>query len=239
MRVPLPIMTHDERMARSAAKAEILLKFLGSGEVYTTADVAATLLQIDRSRAAACLASLEKQGALACETHTVASRLVRIYGVTPHGLAIADCCGNPHFELGRTNSSYIAHRLDTQRMRIQADAAGWTDWTPERILRFQNLKKIPDAVATSPAGNRIAIEIERFCKTPKRYGELIVAYLQEIKNGKYAEVHYVCPEGIERLIRNSFSKLESVKLNGEAVKLEEKHKARFKFFSFNNWPEGV
>jgi len=238
MRAPLPVMTHAQRTARAQAKAEILLKFLGSGEVYTTADIASSLLQIDRSRAAACLKSLEQAGALKSEAHEVRARVTKLFGITPHGLALAGCFDNPHFELGRTNPSWITHRLATQRMRIAAEAAGWTDWTPERAILNQGLKlkKVPDAAATDPAGRRVAVEIERHCKTPKRYSEIIVAYLLEIKAGRYQEVHYVCPTGTEKLIEKSFSRIESVKFNGEVVKLEAKHRARFKFFSFDTWP---
>ena len=237
MRAPLPQMTYLERCARAQEKAELLLKFLGSGEVFTTAEVAAALLQIDRRRATACLKNLEAQGAVKSESHYVNARKIIIWGITPHGLALADCYGGQFFELSRTNSSWINHRLDIQRMRIKATMQGWTEWTTERNLRLQKLKKIPDALATNLDKNLIAVEIERFAKTPKRYGELIVTYLQEIKIGKYAEVHFVSPPGIEKLIKNSFAKIKTVKIAGETVKLESKHFSRFKFFNFNQWPE--
>lgn len=232
----LPRMAHSERMARAAAKRQTLLEFLGSGEIYTTAPLVADLLQIDRSRAIACLKALEVAGALKSEVQYFNARAGRIYGITPHGIAIADTFDCPHFELGRTNANYVQHHLDAQRMHIAAVAAGWADWTPERMLRLQSLKKIPDAAVTNPAGARVAIEIERSAKTPKRYAEFIVLYLQEIKAGKYSEVHFVCPPTVATYVQNSFSKVESVKFNGEVVKLEAKHCARFKFFSFDNWP---
>ena len=246
MRAPLPRMTYTERMARSQAKSEILLKFLGSGETFTTTDITAELLQIDRRRAAALLASLEQQAALKSESHLVsvaqpgkstkAQRAMRIFGITPHGLAMADACGGQHFELGRTNSSWINHRIDSQRMRIRAESAGWTGWITERDLRLQQLKKVPDAVAVSPRGHRVAIECERHAKTPKRYAELIALYIQEIVAGKYHRVEFVCPNGVERLIKNSFKKVESVKVGGEVVRLEQKHFDRFTFHSLDTWP---
>lgn len=104
-------------------------------------------------------------------------------------------------------------------------------------MRFENLKKIPDAVATDRAGNRVAIEIERFCKTPKRYQEIIAAHLEMIAGGKYALVHYVCPHGVDRLIKKSFEKIEVVKSKGGVEKLNQAHRERFQFFDFNNWPE--
>lgn len=236
MRAPLPKMSYAERMARAQAKAEILLKFLASGEVYITAEVAADLLQIDRSRAAATMNRLEREGALKSETHDVRARYVKQWGITPHGLALADCFGNPFVELGRTNGMQLEHRAACQRMRLKAENAGWTQWTPERILRLEKLKKIPDAVATSPAGTRVALEIERNVKTPKRYAELIVAYLLEVKAGRYDEVHFVCPPGVEKLVQKALSRIDAVKFNGDVVKLEAKHRDRFRFFSFDNWP---
>lgn len=233
----LPPMTPAQRMARAQEKQDTLLRFLGSGEVYTTAQIAAQIWGIDRSSASAGLRSLEKRGLLVGETHDVRAQDVRIFGITPGGIAIADQYGNPFHQLGRTNGAQIEHRIAGQRMRLKAEAEGWTDWTPERVIRLTpGLKKVPDAAATSPTGQRIAVEIERSIKTPKRYAEIIVAYLLEIKAGRYTEVHYVSPPGVDKLVRGTFERIDSVKFNGEIVKLEAKHRARFKFFSFDNWP---
>jgi len=233
----LPAMTHAQRTARAQDKTDILLKFLGSGEVFTTAQIAAQLWNVDRRRAAAGMRSMETRGLLKSEMHDVRAQDVCVFGITPHGLALADCYGNPRHELGRTNGAQIEHRIAGQRMRIKAEAEGWAKWTPERVIRLTpNLKKVPDAAATNPDGHRIAIEIERSIKTPKRYAEIIVAYLLEIKAGRYSEVHYVSPPGTEKLVAGMFSRIESVKFNGQIVKLEAKHRERFKFFSFDEWP---
>lgn len=233
----LPTMTHLQRVARAQAKSDTLLKFLGSGEVFTTASVAAILWGLDTSNAAATLKRLETQRLLQSELREVGGQSMRIFGITPHGLALADCYDNPYHEVGRTTGGGLAHRLAGQVMRINAESAGWTAWHPERIVRLEkSLKKIPDAVATDPAGSRIAIEVERNIKKQKQYADIIVAYLLEIKAGKYSEVHYVCPPGTEKLVEKSFSRIASVKFNGETVALEAKHRARFKFFSFDNWP---
>lgn len=236
MRAPIPTMTHIEKMARAAAKTELLLKFLGSGEVYTTADLAGDLLQIDRRRAAALLASLEKQGFLKSEVHSVNARQLRIAGITPHGLAFVDACGGQHFELGRTNAGWIPHRLEIQRCRIAAEAAGWHDWTTERQLRDMQLKKIPDAIATDPNGQRVAIELERFAKTPKRYAEIVAAHMLQVVAEHYSRIEYVCPHGIAKLIQNSMAKVATVKVGGESVTLEDRHRARFSYHNINNWP---
>lgn len=231
----LPKLTHQERQSIKDDKRTKVLTFLGSGEVYSTADIIADLLKLSRPRAIACLNALERDHYINSELVKINARNVKVFGVTAHGLSVVDACGNPHFEIGRNNPSSMQHKLDGQRMRIKAENAGWTNWIPERIARNLKLKKIPDAIATDPKSNVIAIEIERFAKTPKRYAEVIVTYLLEIKAGKYHEVHYVSPTGVSRLIQNSFAKIEYVKVNGQKVKLTEKHLAKFKFFEFNNW----
>jgi hypothetical protein len=161
---------------------------------------------------------------------------MRLWGITPHGAAMAGQFDAPLFELGRTNPSWIHHRLDTQRMRLAAEAAGWHEWTTERNLQGKSLKKVPDAAAVDPQGQRVAIEIERHCKTAKRYQEIILAYLQEIKAGRFAQVDFVCPDGVEALVQRAFERVQSVKYQGETVLLTDAHRSRFSFSSFSAWP---
>jgi hypothetical protein len=232
----LPQLSHSERQQRSRDKRAALLAFLASGEVYTTAAVAAKILGLSERRAVTCMQALERDGCIKSEMHHISGRLLKLFGVTPHGLAVAGQFDAPFFELGRTNSSWITHRIETQRMRLAAEAAGWRNWQPERSLRIAGLKKVPDAIATDPAGAVVAIEIERHCKTPKRYAEVISAYLQEVASGRYTRVEFVCPPGVARLVAAAFARIETVKLKGELVRLEPRHHARFTFSDFNNWP---
>ncbi len=231
-----PTLTADERNARRDAKRSLILSFLASGEVFSSAEIVSQLLACSRSVAWATLASLEKAGALKSEEHQIDARRVRIWGITPHGLAIADAFDGQFFELGRTASGWIPHRLDTQRMRLRAESAGWGNWTTERALRLRGLKKVPDAAATSPAGRRVAIEIERHCKTPKRYEQLIVAYLQEIRAGRFDLVHFLCPPGVDGLVERALARIHTVKFAGDSVTLDAAQRSRFRFFSFDTWP---
>lgn len=232
----IPSMSHAERTARAQAKAQTVCEFLSSGEIYSTPEIIAQLLNLDRSRAVACLKTLEKQGFVRSEEHYFEGRHQKIYGVTPQGLALADACDHPYFEGGRTNQGWVPHRLDCQRIRLKAAAAGWTGWTPERILRLdKSLKKIPDSVATNPKGARVAIEIERNVKTQKRYADLLVIYLKLIKAGKFSEVHYIAPEGIEKLLERTITNIKSVKVGSEVVQITAEHLSKFKFFSFDTW----
>jgi DNA-binding MarR family transcriptional regulator len=232
----IPFMTHIERTKRAEAKAQTVCEFLASGEIYSTPEIIAQLLGLDRSRAVACLKTLEKQGFLRSEQHYFEGRHQRIYGVTPQGLALADACDHPYFEGGKTNQGWIPHRLACQRTRLKAAAEGWTGWTPERILRLdKSLKKIPDAVATNPQGQMVALEVERNVKTQKRYADLLVIYLKSIKAGKFSEVHYIAPAGIEKLLERTITNIKSVKVGSEVVQITAEHLSKFKFFNFETW----
>lgn len=236
----LPSMTHAQRMARAKDKRTALLSFLACGEVWTVVDVAAQVMGVSRRRALDALAAMERDHLITSEVLSVASRPTTLFGITAHGSAVADAFDSPAFEKGRTNPSWVEHRVAGQRLRLAAEAAGWRDWLPERALRartaIEGWKKIPDAVATSPAGDVTAIEVERHCKTPKRYAELWLAYLQDMKANRFKRVHFVCPPGVEVLVARAMARVTHVKLNGEAVAITDAHRARFSFFNFNNYP---
>lgn len=238
MKLP-PQLTHAEKLARTQAKRLAVCRWLAGGEVYSTVPVLAALLGLHPSGVGRLLSSMAADKLLVQEKLTPT---LTIWGITPHGLAFADAAGDPHHELSRTNPAYVQHRLDRQLMRLQAERAGWTAWTNERQLHIDaersgiKLRKIPDAIATAPDGRRVAIEIERFAKSPKRYAELILAYVLEIKAGRYAAVHFVCPPGIARLVERAMSKVDSIKHHGEAVKIEDSHRRRFSYYDFAAWP---
>lgn len=233
-----PTMPYQDRVLRMRTKHDQLLRFLASGEVYTVPDVAAELMGVSRPVALKTCQRLEVDGALKSEAHLVQGRRRVIFGITPHGMVLAGEFGHSGaFELGRTNPSWIPHRLDTQRMRLRALAAGWINWQPERALIGKGWGKVPDALATDVNGHCVAIEIERHAKTQKRYTEIILAYLLQMKAGKLQRVEYVTP-GIAHLIAGCFTKIERVKYQGEWIYLTEKHRERFRFFNFENWPAG-
>jgi hypothetical protein len=236
MRTEFPKMSHEERQARAHAKREVVLRFLASGEVYTSVMVAAKLMAVSTSAAERTLAALVRDGAIKFESHIVAARKANIYGITPHGLAMMDQFDRPYFQLGRTNSAYITHHLETQHARLAAEAAGWTDWAPGKLLHNQGFKKIPDALVTSPKGERVAIEIERHIKTPKRYEEIISAHLQSISKKLWREVYYLTPDGLAIRVAKAFAHVKSVPVNGDRIPLEQSHRDRFQFYELKDWP---
>lgn len=233
----LPNMTHGERQARASEKRERLLNFLASGEVWTSTQLAADLLQVSRPVALNTLAALGKERAIVSESHMIAGRTQKIWGITAHGLALAEVAGAvPAFQLGRTNPSHIPHHLQTQDARIAAESSGWTGWVPGKLLYNRELRKVPDAAATSPTGKRVAIEIERYIKSPKRYSDIIAAYLRDIKDGYFDEVHYLAPSGLHVPLEKVFRGIKTFSFAGEQVQVDERHQNRFKFYALTEWP---
>ena len=232
----LPQMSYSERLARAAAKRALLLKFLSS-EGYTTVSIAARVMSCGTSSAERTLARLVKDGSLKKESHLVHSRKTFIYGITNQGLALANEFENPvYFELGRTNSSFIYHHLQTQHARLSAECAGWTDWKPGKILYNKGLGKIPDAIVKRPDQRLVAIECELNIKSQKRIGEVISSHLQSITKGLWYEVHYLTSIQLKNALKKAFERIETVLVNGDRLALENKHRERFLFFSFDQWP---
>jgi len=239
----LPVMTQAEKVARTDAKRRAIMSFLASGEVWTVVEIAAQVIGASPRRAAAALAAMEHHVLIASETLNYGGRQLRLYGITPHGLATVGAFDAPHFERGRTNPAFVEHRLACQRCRLAAEAAGWSGWQSERAIRMRAVaekwRKIPDALAINPAGETVAVEVERHVKTGKRYAELIVAYLIDIKAGRWRYVDFVCPPGVETLVQRAMERVTVVKVGGESVQITDAHRARFRFQSFKTWPAGV
>lgn len=236
MHIPPPKMSYSAKQARAQAKRQLLLQFLASGEVYTVPIIAAKLMGVSQSSADRTLSSLVLAGALKFESHLINSRKTNIYGITPHGLALMDEFNKPFFQLGKTNSSYITHHLQTQQARLAAEGAGWIDWVPGKILHGKGLLKIPDAIGTSPDGIRVACEIENHIKTPRRYEEIISGHLQSVTSKHWNEIHYLTPVGLSERVQRAFEHIQSVPVKGERVSLEPRHRAAFKFFDLQDWP---
>ena len=233
----IPRMSYLEKQSRAEAKRQLVLQFLASGEVFSMIAIIARLLSASPSSTTRTLDNLIRDGALKSEAHLIHCRHSLIYGITPHGLGLVGKFDARYFELGKTNAAYIPHHLDTQLARLNAEGNGWVDWMPGKILHSQGLEKVPDALSTSPDGKRVAIEIERHIKTPKRYSEIISAHLQAITQKRWAEVHYLCPDSLCKKVEAAFMHIDSVFVKGERVPLQQKHRDCFKFFALDAWPE--
>jgi predicted ArsR family transcriptional regulator len=100
----LPCMTHTERQARANEKRVRLINFLASGEVWTSTQHAAKVMHVSRPVALQTLKALNKEKAIISEQHLIDGRVQKIWGITSHGLAIAETTGSLScFQMGKTN----------------------------------------------------------------------------------------------------------------------------------------
>jgi hypothetical protein len=232
------INSFQERCVRAQTKREMVLHFLRD-ETWSNLTNLAGVLGLSDPATFKTICQMERDGFLL--RHKVTALRLSLWGITPQGLAFAWTESEtmqirPYFEPSKLSVMTIAHYLDIQRARLIAEAAGWTNWIPGNRLP-KDMKKRPDAVATNPEGQTIAIELERTIKTLKRYEAIFAIYLQMMKRDEYAKVHYVCPDAsfAPRLIR-MFELIKSVPVAGERVPITEKHRARFPVYALDNWP---
>lgn len=218
-------------------------------EVYTDYQTAAKVLGVTPATAYKALGTMERDNLV--ERHPVGRSSVWSLTVTGQLTYLADGDDPLGVFDPRVSEVTVRHTLAIQQARLAGEAAGWSDWISERRMRKSaatakqagkatGLLRIPDGLATSPGGRRVAIEVERTAKTPKRYEGIIADYLQMRKAGLIHEVHYVCDTdrlaaGLSRLFRAT----KSVKINGTDIALKEPHYDVFKFYGSNVWPACV
>jgi DNA-binding MarR family transcriptional regulator len=230
--------------ARIDAKRSTVLAWL-AGEGYTTPGMLGEVLGLQRNAVYKTIEAMQRDGLVARdEVHWLGAK-VRLITLTPHGAAMAAEPGEEvwAYETGRVAPSTIAHTMAVQQARLQAKKAGWTEWTPDRqchrLAGADAWLKVPDAVVKSPAGDLVAIELERTIKTKKRYEAIMAAYLQMVRKGTVARVLYLCPDPkVTPRVQAIFRGIESVPVGGQRVPLTEQHQARFSFFNLEGWPHG-
>ena len=166
------------------------------------------------------------------------SKNFRIVGITPNGLLWSDSKSNafkkPCFDAGRVALSTINHRLDIQRCRLKASNRHKLTWLAENNLP-KDLSYRPDAIIQSES-RILALELERTAKTRKRYQQIIVQHLRQIKQGHYRQVHYVSTiDGFSERLQRLFFSISTVTVKGQQVLFTGDLKSRFGFYDFNDW----
>ncbi|MET0013038.1 MAG: MobC family replication-relaxation protein [Sedimenticola sp.] len=244
------IFNPKDRESRRKEKTQFALAFLLE-ETFTTAENMGLVMGIkSRQGVSKALSQLENAGLVRkVDVPLLGQRCIRLYGITPHGVGMAQIDSDawrdrPSFEPSRVYVSTLQHRIDTQKLRLQAEAAGWSNWIPgERLGKFTRGDKRPDAIAVSPTGITTAIEVERTIKSKRRYEEIISHYLQLIKGGEMGinRVVYLSPAGMSLKIRKIFQEgIESVPVRHKGITkrihLKEEHRSRFKFLDYGDWP---
>ena len=219
-----------ERDRIRAEKQSKILSFLLE-ERFSTSAVLALLLDMTPNGVQRILLKLEKNELI--KAHTVDFELsawnLKIWGLTPTGALLASDLDEDlkFFEVGRIKPVTIAHSLALQRVKVIALRFGWEQWeSSSRMLKKANESRstwvqVPDAVARSPKGRKVAIELERTVKTPKRYVEILANYAEMISMGVIDEVVYVCPEQLTIRLERLFHRIEKIIFKGRVITVPE------------------
>lgn len=238
------ISSKAERDRIKAEKQRKILSFLWE-ERFSTAFLLALLLNMTPNGVQRTLLKMEK--AKLIKAHTVDFELsawnLKIWGLTPTGALLATDLDEDlnFFEIGRIKPITIAHSLALQRVKVIALNCGWEHWeSSSRMLKKANKSRstwiqIPDAFAQSPKGRKVAIELERTAKTPKRYVEILANYAEMISIGVVDEVVYVCPEQLTARLERLFHRIEKIIFKGRVITVPENLLSRFYFISYEKW----
>lgn len=218
-------------------KQERVLQWLAD-EVFTSHRVLQDVLGLQRNAVRKTVDAMLKSKLVDVHEVRYLDFSFRVVVLTSHGAALAGRPGE-HFEQGRIAESSIAHALDLQRVRVQLEQQGWTDWKAERALRklaeaearskvpeAERLwPKVPDAVAVSPkSGLTVAIEIERTIKTLKTYELIAGSYSLMFECKSVSQVLYLTPTDREaKALEMTFDRIKDV------VVPEGKKRVRYEF----------
>ena len=234
------ISSKAERDRITAEKQNKILSFL-LDERFSTSAVLALLLNMTPNGVQRTLRRMEKAELI--KAHTVDFELsawnLKIWGLTPTGALLATDMDEDlrFFEVGRIKPITIAHSLALQRVKVLSLSCGWNQWeSSSRMLKKANESRstwiqVPDAVARSPKDRKVAIELERTVKTPKRYIEILANYAEMISMGVIDEVIYVCPEQLTPRLERLFHRIEKIIFKGKVIPTPTGLLERFYFSS--------
>lgn len=238
------ISSKAERDRIRSEKQSKILSFLLE-ERFSTSAVLALLLDMTPNGVQRILLKLEKNELI--KAHTVDFELsawnLKIWGLTPTGALLASDLDEDlkFFEVGRTKPVTIAHSLALQRIKVISLRNGWEQWeSSSRMLKKANESRstwiqVPDAVARSPKGRKIAVELERTAKTPKRYVDILANYAEMMSMGAVDEVVYVCPEALTPRFARLFHRIEKIIFKGKVIPTPTGLLERFYFISYEEW----
>lgn len=238
------ISSKAERDRIKAEKQSKVLSFLLE-ERFSTAAILALLLKMTPNGVHRILLKMEKEGLI--KPHTVDFELsawnLKIWGLMPKGALLAADMDEDlnFFEVGRTKPITIAHSLALQRVKVIALSNRWVEWeSSSKMLKKANENRstwiqVPDAVARSPKDRKVAVELERTVKTPKRYVEILANYAEMMSMGIIDEVIYVCPAQLTARLERLFHRIEKIIFKGKVVPTPDGLLKRFYFISYEEW----
>ena len=241
------LLPASEREARQCEKRQRLLRFLRE-EIWSTPDILRQVLGLHSRQAVwKSLRQFEAEKIIRCHEYVALGGEILIWGITPHGQALAfnpasETANRQHFEPSKVSEFTLRHSLDIQRLRITAEAIGWTDWRNGQTLgAIGKGMNRPDAVAIDTSGIKVALECERTIKTVKRYQSILSGYLQAIKRAEFSRVVWVCPTAdLARRLRAIVCGIQSVVVAGQRVPIDPiRHHVNLQFEDYDSFTKST
>lgn len=236
------LLPSAQREARASEKKRRVLRFLRQ-EIWTSSENAGLLLGLrHRQNVHSTLTSLEREGLIRRGSIEVPGRRVALWGITHHGQGMAADPGESIvpkvFEPTKVPRAFVQHILDVQRLRLEAESEGWTDWiNGDRLERWTAGNKRPDAWAVDPEGGRVAIECERTIKSVKRYAVIVSDWLQAIRRNEVSRVIWVSPSReVSERVRKIVTGFIEVRVAGQLVLVPPDRYRNFYFCDYLQWP---
>lgn len=234
----------DERNKRKQEKANLILRFLRQ-QLWSTQAILQLVMHLQSRQAAhKSLKQMADQGLIKAHVYKALGGNITIWGITAHGQAMAFYADGEeiikaYFEPAKISEQNIRHQLDLQKIRLVAEAHGWSSWQDgDRLGILDKNAKRPDGVALDKAGIKIAIECERSFKTVKRYEQILLNYLKIIRANQVSKVVWVCPtEDFKTRLEILIKSIKTLKVAGQIVQIEpQKHHKNIYFCSYEQWP---
>jgi len=223
------IHDYSARMERARSNEDKILQFLKT-ELYNPASVLSLLLGFKSVNSVyKVLNRMIKDDLITVEevvSDNIIAKSVRLYGITTHGAVMAQTEEDDPlivhtFQPSKVNLTTLQHRIDTQILRIEAERAGRT-WVALNNIELSKGSKLPDGMILRPDGSRIAIEVERTAKSPKRYQEIANLYANTFKSNNLVNVLYLFPNtGLKNRVERIFNALPRLGDGINAIQLKE------------------
>lgn len=233
-----------ERAQRAEAKRHALLRFLRD-ELYTNQATAGLVMGVGERAGRQTVAAMESAGLVRRLAVPVLPGLppVNLVAITAHGQAMSfdpatETVSDRVFEPGKYSLVHLAHRLDTQRLRVEAMQTGRVQkWVAGEALgkSAKNIKR-PDALLLTVDKTRIAIEVERSIKNRKRYAGILENHLTAIKQNKWSRVIWTSPDQqTAARLKAIFKSIKRVNISGIDTLLGDAHWKCLTFCTYNDF----
>ncbi len=231
-------LTYQEKQIIHKEKVDKILFFL-SEETFSTQGILADLIGAKQSNTSRLLSRLVVLGMLVKKEISFLDITFYIWGITMNGLAEVggDAIFYQMFDVNRIGVSKFHPRIEMQKVRLNLDFLGWTDWHSGKRAEFQILFKkhklyhIPLAFVLT-GGRPVAIEYEAEIRWTTTYQRIMCNHILAVKHKLCSHIVYISPTIRKKnALKAKFNSIKFVSVHGVNNQIEEHHRALFSFYS--------